>query len=206
MQEKQDTVKELKEPKSGKLRDYTSILFPFALAHASYNLVLRSTFTFTPSFLVEYKGLEVFAAGLMAVALPFAGIFAKLGSGFILERTGSKNAIGGAIILSSVFIAFLVLSPNKSLLTFNLVVLGLTLYSFSPIIYSSTASCLPSGLKAFGLGVVTMFGNIVGAISIGMVGALIDAKGYGYTFYSISVVTALSGALIFRLMPVNSTS
>jgi predicted MFS family arabinose efflux permease len=189
-----------------KISDYTLILFPFALAHATYNLVLRATFTFTPSFLVEYKGLEVAAAGFMAMVLPFAGIFSKLSSGFIMERIGAKKAICGATSLSAVFLASLVVFSSTSFLAMNLLVLGLTLYSFSPIIYSSTTSSLPSGLKAIGLGVVTMFGTIVGAVSTSVVGSLIDSRGYGFTFYSISIVTILASVFIFSVMDFKSKS
>jgi len=189
-----------KEVKKGNLRDYLWVLIPYALSHAAYNLILRTTFTFIPSFLVEFKGMEVAAAGFMATVLPFAGIFTKMGSGFIMERTGSRNAICGASMLSAVFLATLVFFPDTSLLTLNLLILGLTLYSFSPIIYASTTGSLPSGLKAMGLGAVTIVGNIVGAVSTSVVGALIDVRGYGFTFYALSVVTVLTSALIFGLM------
>ena len=189
-----------KEVKKGNLRDYLWVLIPYALSHAAYNLILRTTFTFIPSFLVEFKGMEVAAAGFMATVLPFAGIFTKMGSGFIMERTGSRNAICGASMLSAVFLATLVFFPDTSLLAVNLLILGLTLYSFSPIIYASTTGSLPSGLKAMGLGAVTIVGNIVGAVSTSVVGALIDVRGYGFTFYALSVVTILTTALIFGLM------
>ena len=185
---------------TGSLRDYVWVLTPYALSHATYNLVLRTTFTFTPSFLVEFRGMDVAAAGLMAMALPFSGIFAKMGSGLIMERTGARNAICGGIGLSAIFLASLVVFPGSSLLTVNLLVLGLTLYSFSPIIYSSTTRSLPSGLKAMGLGFVTMVGNIVGAVSTSVVGFLIDTRGYGFTFTSISITTLISCGVIFVVM------
>lgn len=200
MREEPAAEKTRKEAEKGNLRDYLWVLIPYALSHAAYNLVLRTTFTFIPSFLVEFKGMEVAAAGFMATVLPFAGIFAKLGSGFIMERTGSRNAICGAAFLSAVFLATLVLFPDTSLLAANLLALGLTLYSFSPIIYASTTASLPSGLKAMGLGVVTIVGNLVGAVSTSVVGALIDARGYGVTFYALSVATVLTSALIFTIM------
>ncbi len=200
MREESATEKTRKEAEKGNLRDYLWVLIPYALSHAAYNLVLRTTFTFIPSFLVEFKGMEVTAAGFMATVLPFAGIFAKLGSGFIMERTGSRNAICGAAFLSAVFLATLVSFPDTSLLAANLLALGLTLYSFSPIIYASTTASLPSGLKAMGLGVVTIVGNLVGAVSTSVVGALIDARGYGVTFYALSVATVLTSALIFTIM------
>jgi len=193
-------VTEKAEKEEGVLRDYLWILMPYALSHATYNLVLRTTFTFTPSFLVEFKGMTVAAAGFMSMVLPAAGIFAKISSGLIVERTGARNAICGASALSAVFLLSLVVLPGTGLLGLNLLVLGLTLYSFSPIIYSSTTGSLPSGLKAMGLGLVTMFGNIVGAVSTSVVGALLDARGYEFTFYAIATTTLLASVLIFVVM------
>jgi len=193
-------VTEKAEKEEGVLRDYLWVLMPYALSHATYNLVLRTTFTFTPSFLVEFKGMTVAAAGFMSMLLPAAGIFAKISSGLIVERTGARNAICGASALSAVFLLSLVVLPGTGLLGLNLMVLGLTLYSFSPIIYSSTTGSLPSGLKAIGLGLVTMFGNIVGAVSTSVVGALLDARGYEFTFYAIATTTLLASVLIFGVM------
>lgn len=196
------TVKEKTE--SGDLRDYFGVILPYALAHASYNVILRTTFTFTPSFLVDFKGMSVAAAGLMAMVLPFAGIFAKLSSGYIVEKTGARNAICGASALSAFFLTMLVILPHDSLLVVNLLVLGLTLYSYSPIVYSSTTKSLPSGLKAMGLGVVTMFGNLVGAVSTSVVGALIDSMDYEFTFIVISLTALMSSGVIFAVMSKNT--
>ena len=185
---------------NGRFRDYWRLLVPFALSHGAYNLVLRTTFTFTPSFLVEFKGLDVAAAGLVAALLPFAGIFAKMASGLVVERLGRRLSICGSSALSAVFLATLVIFPSGSYLGVNLLLLGLTLYSFSPIIYSSTTASLPSEYKSLGLGAVTVVGNIVGAVSTSIVGALIDHQGYGFTFIAISVATVLSSLLIAAVM------
>ncbi len=184
------------EASNGDLWEYSRILIPLALSHATYNLVLRTTFTFMPSFLVEYRGMAITAAGYLAMVLPFAGIFSKMGSGFILERLGPKTSISGATALSAVFMAGLVRTPGGPWVGLNLLILGLVLYSFSPIIYSSTTSSLPSGLKPVGLGVVTMFGNLIGALSTSAVGALIDSSGYGFAFAVVAAVTLASSALI----------
>ena len=181
---------------NGDLWEYSRILIPLALSHATYNLVLRTTFTFMPSFLVEYRGMAITAAGYLAMVLPFAGIFSKMGSGFILERLGAKTSISRATALSAVFMAGLVRTPGGPWVGLNLLTLGLVLYSFSPIIYSSTTSSLPSSLKPVGLGVVTMFGNLVGALSTSAVGALIDSSGYGFAFTVVAAVTLASSALI----------
>lgn len=191
-----ETKEEKEETRGSKLADYSRILVPLALSHATYNLILRTTFTFMPSFLVEFRGMDYATAGLLATVLPFAGIFAKLSSGFIVERVGQRKAIVGASSLSAFFLAFLVLFPIEAYLPLNLILLGLTLYCFSPIVYSSTTASLPSELKAVGLGAVTMFGNFVGAISTSVVGALIDSQGYSYSFVAIAVVTVFSSLLI----------
>ena len=192
---------DVSETSNGDLREYSRVLIPLALSHATYNLVLRTTFTFIPSFLVEFRGLAITSAGYLAMVLPFAGIFAKIGSGFILERLGPKLSITGASALSAVFLAGLVMGPGGLWIGFNLLILGLTLYSYSPIIYSSTTGSLPSSLKPVGLGVVTMFGNLVGAISTSAVGALIDSSGYSHAFIAIAVVTLASSTLIHLSFP-----
>ncbi len=189
----------------GNLRDYMWVIIPYALSHATYNFVLRTTFTFTPTFLVEFKGMTVATAGLISMILPAAGIFAKLSSGLIVEKIGARYAISGASALSAVFLYTLTLFPGENVLIANLLLLGLTLYSFSPIIYSSTTSSLPSGLKATGLGLVTMFGNIIGAVSTSIVGALIDAYGFKYAFLVISLITILFSGLFFIVMGRNKT-
>lgn len=176
---------------------YWRVLLPFAVAHGVYNLVLRAAFTFTPSFLVEYRGMDVVAAGLLAAALPFAGIIAKVSSGFVAERAGRRLSICGATALSAVFLASLAALPGDSYVAVNLVALGLTVYSFSPIIYASTAASLPSGLKATGLGAVTMLGSVVGAVSTSLVGALIDSHGYVFTFASVAGATLAATAVIY---------
>jgi len=182
---------------AGGIRGYWRVLLPFAVAHGVYNLVLRAAFTFTPSFLVEYRGMDVATAGLLAAAMPLAGILAKVSSGFVAERAGRRASICGATTLSAVFLAALVVLPGGSYLAVNLVALGLTLYSFSPIIYASTTASLPSGLKATGLGAVTMIGNMVGAVSTTLVGAFIDSYGYGSTFTSIAGATLAASAAIY---------
>ncbi len=189
------------ETSEGNLREYTRVLIPLALSHATYNLVLRTTFTFMPSFLVEFREMTISSAGYLAMVLPFAGIFAKMGSGFILERVGSKTAITGASALSGLFLAGLVMGPGGLWVGLNLIILGLTLYSYSPIIYSTTTGSLPSSLKPVGLGVVTMFGNLVGAISTSVVGALIDSSGYSIAFIVIAALTLTSSALLHLSFP-----
>lgn len=190
-------------PNDDGIRNYLGILLPLALCHGTYNLILRTTFTFTPIFLVEFRGIPLETAGFTAMILPFAGIFTKIGSGFILDSFGRKKSICGAIILSSFFLATLVLVPTNFILPLNLILLGLTLYSFSPIIYSSTTASLPSKYKSTGLGLVTIFGNIVGAISTTIIGKLIDLKGFSYSFLLLSVLTFFSAVIIYAVLEFN---
>jgi hypothetical protein len=78
--------------------------------------------------------------------------------------------------------------------------LGLSLYSFSPTIYASVTSSLPSRLKSIGLGVVTMAGNTVGALSTFIIGFLIDAYGYPTALTVISATTLVATVMIYAMM------
>ncbi len=180
-----------------KLSDYMSYLIPLAVAHATYNLCLRTLLTFAPSFLVEYRGMGLTIAGFVATLMPAAGFFAKVSSGFIAEKLGRKLAISIATSLSSILIFSLTMVSGQELTSLNFVILGLTLYSFSPTIYASVTSGLPTQLKSLGLGVVTMTGNIFGALSTSLIGYLIDILGYETAFRTISGLVVVATVLIY---------
>jgi len=197
-----ETEGEARGPQRGgaSLRGFTRVLVPMALAHATYNLCLRTLLIFIPSYLVDFRGLSFTAAGLVASAMPAAGIVAKVSSGFIAERVGGRASIVGAISLSGAFILSLVWLPSGAYTVVNLVGLGLVLYAYSPVIYASVTSSLPLELKSMGLGAVTMVGNIVGALSTFIIGALIDGYGYGVALSTIGGTSILAGVLIFAVM------
>jgi MFS family permease len=168
------------------LRDFARVLVPMALAHATYNLCLRTLLIFIPSYLVDFRGMSFAAAGFVASAMPAAGIVAKVSSGFLAERVGRRASIVSAIALS------------------GLVALGLVLYAYSPVIYASVTSSLPQELKSIGLGAVTMVGNIVGAFSTFIIGVLIDGYGYRTALSTIAVLSILASVLIFVVMGMSS--
>jgi ACS family hexuronate transporter-like MFS transporter len=182
------------------LRSFLLLLAPLALAHSVYNLCLRTLLTFAPSFLVEFRGMDLGAAGVIAMLMPAAGFLAKVSSGFIAESVGRRNAICGATFLSGVFISSLAYVPSDYLLYVNFVVLGFALYSFSPTIYASVTSCLPTQLKSMGLGAVTMTGNVVGALSTFLIGFLIDTRSYETALLTVSVTVVLATVFIFITM------
>jgi MFS family permease len=188
----------------GSLRGFTRVLVPMALAHATYNLCLRTLLIFIPSYLVDFRGMSFAAAGFVASAMPAAGIVAKVSSGFLAERVGRRASIVSAIALSGVFILSLVWLPSGPYLTVNLVALGLVLYAYSPVIYASVTSSLPQELKSIGLGAVTMVGNIVGAFSTFIIGVLIDGYGYRTALSTIAVLSILASVLIFVVMGMGS--
>ena len=200
--ERQTSTVVNEEPPGGNqsLGTYFSLLAPLALAHAVYNLCLRTLLTFAPSYLVEYRGMGLAAAGFVAMLMPAAGFFAKVSSGYISERVGRRNSISVAILLSGVFIFTLTRVTGRGLTSVNFVALGLVLYSFSPTIYATVTSGLPTQLKSMGLGAVTMTGNIFGAFSASLIGYLIDTLGYQTALTMISVVVMGSTALIYAVM------
>lgn len=175
-------------------------LAPLALAHAVYNLCLRSLLTFAPSFLVEFRGMSLETAGFISMLMPAAGFASKVSSGFVPERIGSKNTICGATALSGALILALAHIAGEASLSVNFAAVGLVLYSFSPVIYASVTSGLPTRLKSIGLGVVTMTGNIVGAFSTSLIGYLIDARGYQATLTIVSATVIVATAFIFASM------
>ncbi len=182
------------------LMGFLSFLIPLSLAHAVYNLCLRSLLIFAPSYLVESKGMSLGLAGLISMLMPAAGFMAKVSSGFIAERVGERKAIFWASVLTGFFIGSLAYVSGDLLLAINFIVLGLALYSFSPVIYASVTSGLPPELKSIGLGVVTTIGNLFGALSTIFIGYLIDVEGYQATLVVISAITVVASLFIFLSM------
>ncbi len=203
--ERQGSMVVNEEPAGGNqsLGMYFRLLAPLALAHAVYNLCLRALLTFAPSYLVEYRGMGLATAGFVAMLMPAAGFFAKVSSGFIAERVGGRNSISAAILLSGVFIFTLTRVSGQGPTSVNFVALGLALYSFSPTIYASVTSGLPTHLKSMGLGAVTMTGNIFGAFSASLIGYLIDTLGYQTALTMISGTVIAATALIYAVMREN---
>ena len=182
------------------LRSHLWFLAPLGLAHAVYNLCLRSLLTFSPSFLVESRGMSLGVAGFIAMLMPAAGFIAKVSSGFIAKRIGRRYAICGATALSGVFIPSIANVRGEYPLSVNFVALGLVLYSFSPTIYASVTTGLPTRIKSIGLGAVTMTGSIFGAFSTSLIGYLIDTRGYQATLTIVAATVFTATLLIFMAM------
>jgi len=182
------------------LMHYFWLLAPMGIAHAAYNFCLRLLLTFAPSFLVESRGMGLGTAGLIAMLMPAAGFIAKISSGFVAEKIGRIYAISGGLALSGVFIFVLSRVTGEVPLSVTFVALGLVLYSFSPTIYTTVTSNLPHRLKPIGLGAVTMTGSIFGALSVSIIGYLIDGAGYETTITVVSMVVLLATLLIFMMM------
>jgi MFS family permease len=197
------STKEVGKIGGSELHTFSMLLIPLALAHSVYNLCLRTLLVFTPSYLLEFKGMSLALAGMISMLMPATGIVAKVSSGFVGERVGEKNAICWAMGLTGLFILSLTFLRGGLGLSLVFMLMGLGLYSFSPIIYSSVTSSLPSQLKSLGLGVVTTVGNTVGAFSTFLIGYMIDAFGYQISLQFVSGSVLLSTLFIFFMMREN---
>lgn len=182
------------------LRNYLQLLVPLALAHAAYNLCLQILFNFAPMYLVEFRGMSLATAGFISMIMPATGILAKISSGFIAERLGRRNATCIASALSSFFLAALTFFKGGFELALVFMLIGLVLYSYSPTIYAHVTAILPFKLKTMGLGVVTMTGNIAGALSAPVIGFIIDAQGYNTAIIAVSSVVLLTTLFIYAAL------
>lgn len=179
------------------LKSYANILLPLIVAHSTYNLCLRTLFIFIPSYLIELKGFNYWFAGWISTLIPLAGIFAKISSGYLAEMAGRRNAICITIAISSFMILLLTVEIGLKLTYLVFILIGLSIYTYSPIIYSSATETLPRELKSIGLGLITMVGNMVGAFSIYLVGFTIDVEGYIFALRSIALLAFSSSIFIY---------
>jgi predicted MFS family arabinose efflux permease len=182
------------------LRGFLRLLVSMALAHSVYNLCLGTLFNFAPIYLVEFRGLSLKTAGLISMILPSAGFLSKVSSGYIAKKLGRRDAICLAAAISGLLILSLAHLKGPYRLSLIFLLIGLTLYSFSPTIYACVTSGLPLKLRALGLGVVTMVGNLTGALSTFVVGLLIDLEGYDTALTAVALTTLLAASSIYLMM------
>jgi len=110
---------------------------------------------------------------------------------------GRRNAICISIAISSFMILLLTVEIGLKLTYLVFILIGLSIYTYSPIIYSSATETLPRELKSIGLGLITMVGNMVGAFSIYLVGFTIDVEGYIFALRSIALLAFSSSIFIY---------
>jgi len=148
------------------------------------------------------KGMGLVESGLLFAILPFVGVFSKVLGGTVSDRVGRERVITSALVaLAPLMYAFTV-AGDMATIALVLCVLGLVLFSFSPVIYAKVSELYDSSERGRALGTVSSVGNIVGAVSPAAVGFVADRMGFDTSFYTITVVIlacAVISAFTMRL-------
>jgi len=176
-------------------------LLPLIVAFSAYAFTNWALYTFMPMYLSR-KGMGLVESGLLFAILPFVGVFSKVLGGTVSDRVGRERVITSALVaLAPLMYAFTV-AGDMATIALVLCVLGLVLFSFSPVIYAKVSELYDSSERGRALGTVSSVGNIVGAVSPAAVGFVADRMGFDTSFYTITVVIlacAVISAFTMRL-------
>jgi predicted MFS family arabinose efflux permease len=176
-------------------------LLPLIVAFSAYAFTNWALYTFIPMYLSR-KGMGLVEAGLLFAILPFVGVFSKVLGGTLSDRVGREKIITSALVALAPLMYAITVAGDMATIALVLGMLGLVLFSFSPVIYTKVSELYDSSERGRALGTVSSVGNIVGAVSPAAVGFIADRMGFETSFYTIAVVIlacAVISAFTMRL-------
>lgn len=180
-------------------------LLPLIIAFSAYAFTNWALYTFIPMYLSR-KGIGLVAAGLLFAILPFVGVFSKVLGGTVSDRVGRERIITSALVALVPLMYAITIAGDVATIALVLGMLGLVLFSFSPVIYTKVSELYDSSERGRALGTVSSVGNIVGAVSPAAVGFIADRMGFETSFYTITVVILACAVVSAFAMRLNADS
>lgn len=173
------------------------------LIWALYNAALAMVFSFGPALLLE-RGLTVAAAGSMtsvfmlvfAVAIPFGGVLA--------DRTGRRDLIIAASLLSFAVLIPLALVVPPAAVTAVFVAVGIGFAFAAGPIMTLPAGVLAPEVRTFGMGVFFTIYYAVMMIAPPIGGALAEAAGTVGAAFAFGAAMALACVVLLLLFRASS--
>ena len=164
--------------------------------------VRMSMFNWAPTFLQEFKGSTLLAAGCQTAAFDVTGIFGGILAGYLSDKmfSGYRGRVGAIFMFLLAFcVVFLWKSPASSTVMHTLGMLTIGFLVSGPQILVGVAATDFASKKAAGAasGLTGTVGYI-GAAATGGIGYVVDTWGWDRAFFLIAT-SALLGALFFAL-------
>jgi len=161
------------------------------LIWALYNAALAMVFSFGPELLIE-RGLSLTAAGSMTSVFMFVFALAVPFGGVLADKTGRRDAIIGASLMSFVLLIPLALIVPPAAVTAVFVAVGIGFALAAGPIMTLPAAVLPPDVRTFGMGVffTLYYGVMMVAPPVG--GVLAEATGSVAAAFWFGVAMAAS--------------
>jgi len=192
----------LKEPKTEPARITSKIkIRPIILLSIVYGFggfVFRGFTNFLPAYLIAARGTTTVEMGLLTGLVMGTAIFAEPLGGTISDFIGRRKMfmISFFLLMLSI-IAFMNTSGLISLVF--LVLIGFWAQSILPVGLTFASELAPVGRAGLFVGIVFSSSMGLGLISTLMVGYLIDAFGFYWSFVSLSLFAGLASVLSLLL-------
>ncbi|MBY9000999.1 MAG: MFS transporter [Candidatus Heimdallarchaeota archaeon] len=136
--------------------------------------------------------------GVIVTAYTFTGLFARIPSGWFIEKVGRKVSVISSYFLMIISVGCLVLTNNTAILALLFVFLRLTNNIFG-LASRSLLADLKSSHKGMYNSLVSSFGrfgSLVGSIGLGFILEFLDA----YFMILVAFIIAIIGLISFRLL------
>ncbi|MBZ6496787.1 MFS transporter [Natrinema longum] len=158
--------------------------------------------TWIPTFAAEVHALSLAGAGGIAALIPFMGIVARPGGGWLSDRLGTRRrpVIVASFLLSVPVIAVLTQTVTQSVFALFLLSVGFSLQLAEGLYFIYIQEIVPSNVTGTSLAVATSFA-IGGALVAPIVGGwLINAISW-YAAFAFNILLGLVGIVAILLSP-----
>ena len=184
----------------------TPMIWNLFIAYFSIYAVNWGLSSWMPTYLAQVKGLDLTRVGMISAIPAFAGIFAMLASGYILDRLPEgKDKLVAAIfgLLTAVFLYLMGSAPTITMfVTYQSVVT--ILLSFNIILITSVPlKILSESVVGTANGFINTGAQFAGVLTPMLIGFLVDFFGgsYNAAFIMLVCFALLCSAALFLIRP-----
>jgi sugar phosphate permease len=171
------------------------------LTFCGFDVIGWGLVSWTPSYLVEARHLNIAAAGMLTSIPFFVGTVATVAGGRAFDRffhNQPRRLIVPAMALTAVFLWFMIHAPTVERFVLFESLAAAALYSCFMPIFGLPLRLLPQGVVGAGGGLVNFGGQLAGAITPFVMGALVDRFSFtaGFAFLFLGAGLAIVSSIL----------
>ena len=184
------------------LRD--TVVLRYMLIYFVFDFAFWGFTSWFPTYLVEERGFSALQMGVAASLPALSGTLGCIFGGWISDRLFRDNRRLPVIVspvLSALFLYLTLTTSSVTMVMLYQTISGLLLNVFFAAFWALPISTVPKERMGITSGVINTGGQLAGAISPIVVGALVSASGgrFGVTFGVLVVALILVGAIAMTL-------
>lgn len=149
-------------------------------------------------------GMSIVSLGALNSLRSLMGLAAPI-TGSIADSIGYRTTMRALLLLSAAGSLAFALSPNLPVAVAGILVMGLGLFSFAPVLQAYMSAQIPYHRRSRGLGIVEYGWALAGILGLSLSGLLIDRFGWRAPFLAISA-GLLVAFFIFGAFPRTPTA